>query len=205
MADPDNYSSNNDHGWLDENGWKSRKAYVLASDGNIYEAQLRIARTRDGRNILYAVNLDIEKGIAVDKSATQKRAAVIAAMPSAGTVAQKKLSVKGQNSISKDSTGKQLSKGQQDYFKDSKMRDDNGNLKVMYHGSQDAGFHTFDPGMSDDDTSLFFVDRNDVAASYSGTSETYEAKTIRTAEDMNNFLAEIGYDHYTAVEKNGKV
>ena len=64
------------------------------------------------------------------------------------------------------------------------MRDDNGNLKVMYHGSQDAGFHVFDSSMSDDGTSLFFVDRNDVAASYSGSSEIYEARTIRTAEDM---------------------
>lgn len=103
-----------------------------------------------------------------------------------------------------DSDGKQLSKGQQEYFKDSKVRDEDGNLKVMYHGSQDAGFHTFDPSMSDDDTSLFFVDRNDVAASYSGTTETYEAQTIRTAEDMNNFLAKIDYDHYKVVEKNGK-
>ena len=103
-----------------------------------------------------------------------------------------------------DSDGKQLTKEQAEYFKDSKMRDENGNLKVMYHGSQDAGFHVFDSKMSDDDTSFFFVDRNDVAASYSGTSETYEAKTIRTAEDMNNFLAEIGYDQYEAVEKNGK-
>lgn len=103
-----------------------------------------------------------------------------------------------------DSNGKQLTKEQQDYFKDSKMRDENGNLKVMYHGSQDAGFHTFDSKMSDDGTSFFFVDRNDVAASYSGTTETYEAKTIRSAEDMNNFLAEIGYDHYKAVERNGK-
>ena len=104
-----------------------------------------------------------------------------------------------------DSTGKQLTKEQQEYFKDSKMRDENGNLKVMYHGSQDAGFHVFDSSMSDDGTSFFFVDRNDVAASYSGTSETYEAKTIRTAEDMNNFLAEIGYDQYEAVEKDGKI
>ena len=103
-----------------------------------------------------------------------------------------------------DSDGKQLTAEQQDYFKDSKMRDENGNLKVMYHGSQDAGFHVFDARMSDDDTSFFFVDRNDVAASYSGTTETYEARTIRTAEDMNNFLAEIGYDQYTAVEKDGK-
>lgn len=99
-----------------------------------------------------------------------------------------------------DSDGKQLTKEQQDYFKDSKMRDENGNLKVMYHGTQDAGFHTFDAKMSDDDTSFFFVDRNDVAASYSGTTETYEAKTIRTAEDMNNFLAEIGAEGYLALK-----
>ena len=103
-----------------------------------------------------------------------------------------------------DSDGKQLSEGQQEFFKDSKMRDENGNLMVMYHGSQDAGFHVFDPGMSDDDTSLFFVDRNDVAASYSGTSETYEARTIRTTEDMNDFLAKIGYGQYKAVENGGR-
>ena len=103
-----------------------------------------------------------------------------------------------------DSDGKQLTKEQNEYFKDSKMRDENGNLKVMYHGSQNAGFHVFDPAHSDDGISLFFVDRNDVATSYSGTSETYEAQTIRTAEDMNNFLAKIGYDHYEAVENNGK-
>ncbi len=103
-----------------------------------------------------------------------------------------------------DSEGKQLTKEQQNFFKKSKMRDENGNLKVMYHGTQDAGFHIFDPSMSDDETSLFFVDRNDVATSYSGTTETYEAATIRTVEDMNAFLEKIGYDHYEAVEQNGK-
>jgi hypothetical protein len=103
-----------------------------------------------------------------------------------------------------DSDGKQLSKEQQDYFKDSKMRDEDGNLKVMYHGSQDAGFHVFDPAHSDDETSLFFVDRNDVAASYSGTTETYEAQSIRTAEDMNKFIESIGAEGYEVVEKDGK-
>ena len=117
------------------------------------------------------------------------------------TDGETKLSLSENNA---DSDGKQLTEGQREYFKDSKMRDDNGNLKVMYHGSQDAGFHVFDSNMSDDGTSFFFVDRNDVAASYSGTTETYEAQTIRTAEDMNRFLESIGYDHYTAVEKNGK-
>ena len=103
-----------------------------------------------------------------------------------------------------DSEGKQLTKEQSEYFKDSKMRDDNGNLKVMYHGSQNAGFHVFEPAMSDDDTSLFFVDRNDVAASYSGTSETYEAQSVRTAEDVNNFIKSIGYEDYEVIERDGK-
>lgn len=100
-----------------------------------------------------------------------------------------------------DSDGKQLSKEQQEYFKNSKMRDENGNLKVMYHGSQDAGFHTFDNLFSDDDTSFFFVDRNDVAATYSGSSEVYEARTFRSAEDFNKFFAEIGADEYTVKEE----
>lgn len=103
-----------------------------------------------------------------------------------------------------DSDGKKLTTEQQEYFKDSKMRDENGNLKVMYHGSQDAGFHVFDPAHSDDDTSLFFVDRNDVAASYSGTTETYEAQSIRTAEDMNKFIKSIDAEGYEVVENNGK-
>ena len=103
-----------------------------------------------------------------------------------------------------DSDGKQLTDGQVNYFKRSKMRDDNGNLMVMYHGSQDAGFHVFDPAHSDDETSLFFVDRNDVAASYSGTTETYEAQTIRNADDMNKFIESIGAEGYEVVEENGK-
>lgn len=103
-----------------------------------------------------------------------------------------------------DSDGKKLTKAQQDYFKDSKMRDDNGNLKVMYHGSQDAGFHVFDPAHSDDATSLFFVDRNDVAASYSGTSETYAPKAFKNVDDINNFIDEIGAEGNRVVEENGK-
>lgn len=103
-----------------------------------------------------------------------------------------------------DSDGRQLTKEQQEYFKDSKMRDENGNLKVMYHGSQDAGFHVFDSKFSDDDTSFFFVDRNDVAASYSGTFETYEAKAFKSPEDANSFFESIGKGEYFVDEKNGK-
>lgn len=42
-----------------------------------------------------------------------------------------------------DSEGNELSKEQQEFFKDSKVRDENGNLKVVYHSSN-SKFNTFD-------------------------------------------------------------
>lgn len=46
-------------------------------------------------------------------------------------------------SISRDSEGKELSAQQQEYFKDSKVRDENGNLLPVYHGSPNE-FFVFD-------------------------------------------------------------
>ena len=43
----------------------------------------------------------------------------------------------------RDSAGRELSAGQAEYFKDSKVRDKDGNLLVMYHGTGD-NFTTFD-------------------------------------------------------------
>ena len=43
----------------------------------------------------------------------------------------------------RDSTGRELSKGQQEYFKDSVVRDENGNLLVMYQGASED-FTVFD-------------------------------------------------------------
>lgn len=95
--DPKFSSGDNEHDWLDRNGWESRKTYVLADDGKIYEAYLKIGKAEDGRNILYAVNCDATKGIAVDQGATQKRAAVIAAMPSNKKVSHNNNTVNPQN------------------------------------------------------------------------------------------------------------
>jgi hypothetical protein len=103
-----------------------------------------------------------------------------------------------------DSDGKTLTKEQQEYFKDSKVRDENGNLKVMYHGSENAGFHEFSNRFSDDRSSFFFVDTNEGAKSYSGTDETYEAKTLNTAKDVNNFFEEINQDEYEVIEEDGE-
>ena len=43
-----------------------------------------------------------------------------------------------QYSLKQDSEGKELSEGQREYFKNSKVLDDDGNLRVVYHGSKSA-------------------------------------------------------------------
>ena len=66
----------------------------------------------------------------------------------------------------RDADGKFLTKAQRKYFENSEVRDDNGNLLPMYHGTDTANFSVFDPKFSDDRTSLFFTDRPEVAESY---------------------------------------
>lgn len=46
----------------------------------------------------------------------------------------------------RDSEGNKLTEAQQEYFKDSKVRDENGNLKVMYHGTPSGKFTVFKDG-----------------------------------------------------------
>jgi hypothetical protein len=52
-----------------------------------------------------------------------------------------------------------LSPEQKEFFKDSKIRDENGNLKKMYHGSSDGTFTKFKEGS-------FFTDDKDYADTY---------------------------------------
>lgn len=51
------FSDSQGHGWLDEKGWLHRKAYVAnTKNGGIYEISIDIAKTRDGRTILYSLS-----------------------------------------------------------------------------------------------------------------------------------------------------
>lgn len=43
----------------------------------------------------------------------------------------------------KDSEGNSLTEAQQEYFRNSKVRDKDGNLLVLYHGTDSAGFNVF--------------------------------------------------------------
>lgn len=71
----------------------------------------------------------------------------------------------------KDSNGKALSAAQIEYFKNSKVRDANGNLLVMYHGTSAGGFTVFDTYAYYSKFGLFgngayFTDSKDIAEQY---------------------------------------
>lgn len=70
-----------------------------------------------------------------------------------------------------DNQGRKLSENQQKFFAESKAVDENGNLKVLYHGSSSYGFTIFDTNLSDDKRSLFFTDNRDMARTYVGDND----------------------------------
>lgn len=93
-------SSEHSHQWLDENGWEERTSHVMTKDDTIYPVTLHIAKAKDGRNILYDVNVKINEGVATDKIATSLQAkkqagqAVRITMPSEITLTQSQQGVK---------------------------------------------------------------------------------------------------------------
>lgn len=61
-----------------------------------------------------------------------------------------------------------LSPEQETFFKDSKIRDENGNLKTVYHGTS-TDFNQFDPDKIQQDNlgkGFYFTDNKDIADSY---------------------------------------
>lgn len=124
--------------------------HLIVSDGaNAYDLELTVANLKDGRKIAYkktfiSLNKDVTEQI--QKAPTRvPNPRVPSADNRISSAEQSVNTTETKFSISSDSVGRQLSEEQQEFFKDSKVRDADGNLKVMYHGTQNAGFTVFDP------------------------------------------------------------
>jgi len=81
-----------------------------------------------------------------------------------------------------DSDGNKLSTEQEKYFKDSKARDENGNLLVLYHGTASAGFTVFDSDYTVAN-GIFFTDSLEVAKNYSNSDIILNKENINDVED----------------------
>lgn len=69
-----------------------------------------------------------------------------------------------QKILKEDSEGNSLTTDQQDFFEKSKVKDDSGRLKVMYHGTPTGGFTVFRNGLE------FFTDNKNYADNYQNES-----------------------------------
>lgn len=74
-----------------------------------------------------------------------------------------------------DNQGRTLTKEQQEYFKDSKVRDENGNLLTMYHGTPNGDHTIFKDG-------TYFTPRKEYADGYQNTW----ASAISTKTNASN-------------------
>lgn len=73
------------------------------------------------------------------------------------------------SNVKVDNEGHNLSKEQQGFFKDSKITDEKGNLKVMYHGTGRAdrvGYY-FDTNRATSGPMAYFTDNQEIAENYS--------------------------------------
>jgi hypothetical protein len=88
-----------------------------------------------------------------------------------------------------DSDGKQLSKEQHEYFKNSVVRDESGNLKVMYHGTSRGGFTVFDTFGSNYGlfgTGSYFTESKTIAESYTKKGKGKNPQVYETYLNITN-------------------
>lgn len=74
-------------------------------------------------------------------------------------------------SITKDSNDNVLTKAQQEFFKNSKVRTEDGKLVVVYHGSDNYGFTELVDSKNKDATVMFFTDNPKIAKTYTAKDE----------------------------------
>ena len=99
----------------------------------------------------------------------------------------------------KDSDGNNLTVGQEEYFKDSKVRDSNGNLKVMYHGTgrADRVGTVFDPNRATSGPMAYFTDDKTIAENYARDKQDTSLTKEGAGDYHRMYRMNIGGNTYT--------
>ena len=108
-----------------------------------------------------------------------------------GIVTQQEADVKSKYSRELDSEGNTLSAGQIEFFKDSKIRDDEGNLRVVYHGT-DQEFTVFDRTKARANMDIqgsFFSPWDMDAGGYGGNVKAYYLNITKPAPEGTAYRA----------------
>lgn len=202
-----------------QRGWDYRTAYFEASNGKYYQMKLSVSKNGEVDDVLKfdeAYNLgsirqrkntyrssgsstreggahrSIIDGNASDNGVSSRISDddTFVNNPFAGLADM----LKTHRSL--DTEGNELSADQQKYFANSKMRDENGNLKVMYHGTLEPGFKVF--GGDGEEGTFFFTDRKLTAKGYSNSYDEYAPKNY-SFDEAQRIASDNGYE----IMKNG--
>ena len=92
--------------------------------------------------------------------------------------------------LKQDNQGRELSEEQKEYFKDSKARDENGNLVTVYHGTNKAGFTRFNQMYN------YYTDNKNVAQSYTQGDEMVDTRKLESVFDAKTWLKGITDEAY---------
>lgn len=144
----------------------------------VYGGTLLIRNDADGKSYLYdLIDIEKKKVISAASFSAETHSEVFAPKPSDTSILTDGVNVKSQFSLkATDSTGRKLSEQQQEFFKDSKVRDAEGRLLTVYHGT-DAEFTVFDPDKIEQnyplrggDLGFYFTPYKEDAQGYAGNA-----------------------------------
>ena len=186
------------HDWLDNNGkndWERWTTYIEDKNNTIWEVTLNVANATNGEKILYDIS-PIKKVGRSGKSDT---------VPTDNSISPIPENVNTDFSLSSDSKGNELGIAVQKRFANSKAVDENGNLKVLYHGTASGEFYTFDKSKGsvegDFGSGFYFTDNEyDVETNYEGGGADFENKVARLAERIET-EEEIDYHEAEAIAR----
>ena len=157
------------HGDMAKDGWNYRTAYFMDFDGKYYRTRISVALGKDG-SIVYNIGEMQERSTpqingSSENSGAQRGNASGTSILTDGENVKQKFSLKAT-----DSTGRKLSEQQQEFFKGSKVRDAEGRLKTVYHGSS-AQFTKFSADFmskngSSEGQGFYFTDLKTMAQGY---------------------------------------
>lgn len=185
--------------WINEAPKHQRKDKIVSFgtanvlyrvNGNGYAAKIVVGVDMNANSLIYDI-VDIKRK-KINAISGNGANAPLSAKASINSKVSQNAKTVNKNS-ERDSSGKQLSKAQAEYFKDSKVRDENGNLQVVYHGSESFGFTVFDPAMSDDKRSLFFTNVKDMANTYVNDMDKIYSVYLNI---KNPYVIDAAYNNY---------
>lgn len=191
---------------------KSTEAKILMPDGRILRATPRVMARIQGLPDEFDLGLkndyDMEEsrgnvtnayrvvGNGVPVQLTQ---GIVGPLLEENLIKQKSKETGIQYSSKLDSAGSRLTEQQVEYFKNSKVRDENGNLKRMYHGTRraDRVGTVFRPEMATSGPMAYFTDDESIAQNYSRDKEDTSLKKEGAGDYHRMFRMNIGGKAYT--------